>query len=101
MTNKQPMLRFDHREVAVIFSLFIFVSLLMFSVGILVGKGLTQAKYEGMGRDITTKTATTQGEDRSMSGALGTSITTGQEETTAETEKSEKKETPGVESAAE
>lgn len=40
-------LRFDHREIAVIFSLFIFVSLLMFTVGILVGKGLTQAKYEG------------------------------------------------------
>lgn len=40
-------LRFDHREIAVIFSLFVFVSLLMFTVGILVGKGLTQAKYEG------------------------------------------------------
>ncbi len=40
-------LRFDHREIAVIFSLFVFVSLLMFTVGILVGKGLTQARYEG------------------------------------------------------
>ncbi len=46
MTMKSG-LRFDHREIAVIFSLFIFVSLLMFTVGILVGKGLTQAKYEG------------------------------------------------------
>src|SRR4051812_30158452 len=46
MTNQQPSLRFDHREIAVIFSLFVFVSLLMFTVGILVGKGLAQAKYE-------------------------------------------------------
>jgi hypothetical protein len=45
--NMKSALRFDHREIAVIFSLFIFVSLLMFTVGILVGKGLTQAKYEG------------------------------------------------------
>lgn len=43
----KPALRFDAREIAVIFSLFIFVSLLMFTVGILVGKGLTQARYEG------------------------------------------------------
>lgn len=42
MTNSKPSLRFDHREVAVLFSLFIFVSLLMFTVGILVGKGLSQ-----------------------------------------------------------
>jgi len=40
-------LQFDHREIVVIFSLFIFVSLLMFTVGILVGKGITTAKYEG------------------------------------------------------
>lgn len=45
--SKLSGLRFDHREVAVIFSLFVFVSLLMFTVGILVGKSLTQAKYEG------------------------------------------------------
>ncbi len=45
--NTKPALRFDAREIAVIFSLFIFVSLLMFTVGILVGKGLTQARYEG------------------------------------------------------
>jgi len=44
---KDPQLRFDHKEIAVIFCLFVFVSLLMFTVGILVGKGLTQAKYEG------------------------------------------------------
>jgi cell division protein FtsN len=30
----------------VVFSLFVFVSLFMFTVGILVGKGLTQARYE-------------------------------------------------------
>lgn len=49
MTNEKPSLRFDHREIAVIFSLFVFVSLLMFTVGILVGKGLAQAKYDGAG----------------------------------------------------
>jgi cell division protein FtsN len=43
---KKPALRFDAKETVVLFSLFIFVSLLMFTVGILVGKGLTQAKYE-------------------------------------------------------
>ncbi|MBY0371765.1 hypothetical protein K2X33_13860, partial [bacterium] len=42
-------LRFDSREIAVLFALFIFVSLLMFTVGIMVGKGLTQAKYEQEG----------------------------------------------------
>ncbi len=52
MTNRQPTLRFDHREIAVIFSLFVFVSLLMFTVGILVGKGLAQAKYEGLSLKI-------------------------------------------------
>lgn len=46
MANANDSLRFDHRELAVIFSLFTFVSLLMFTVGILVGKGLAQAKYE-------------------------------------------------------
>lgn len=47
MANQNSGLRFDSREIAVIFSLFIFVSLLMFTVGILVGKGLAQAKFEG------------------------------------------------------
>ncbi len=45
---KDPQLRFDHREIAVIFSLFVFVSLLMFTVGIVVGKGIAQAKYEAI-----------------------------------------------------
>jgi len=46
--NKQPTgLRFESREIAVILSLFIMVSLLMFTVGIVVGKGLAQAKFEG------------------------------------------------------
>ncbi|NBX81960.1 hypothetical protein EBQ90_02595 [bacterium] len=40
-------MRFESREIAVILSLFIFVSLLMFTVGIVVGKGLAQAKYAG------------------------------------------------------
>jgi len=44
---KQTNLRFESREIAVILSLFIFVSLLMFTVGIVVGKGLAQAKYQG------------------------------------------------------
>lgn len=47
MANQNSHVRFDTREIAVIFSLFIFVSLLMFTVGILVGKGLAQARYEG------------------------------------------------------
>lgn len=45
MSNK-PALRFDHREIAVVFSLFVFVALLMFTVGILVGKGIAQAKFD-------------------------------------------------------
>jgi cell division protein FtsN len=44
--SQKPGLRFDHREIAVVFSLFVFVSLLMFTVGILVGKGLAQAKFD-------------------------------------------------------
>lgn len=48
MSKEPSKLRFDHREVAVVFSLFVFVSLLMFTVGILVGKGLAQARYETM-----------------------------------------------------
>jgi cell division protein FtsN len=47
MDSNKPSLRLDQREISVIFSLFVFVSLLMFTVGILVGKGLTQAKYDG------------------------------------------------------
>lgn len=46
MSDQYPPFRFDKREILVIFSLFVFVSLLMFTVGIVVGKGLTQIKYE-------------------------------------------------------
>ncbi len=53
MSNQPSALRFEHREVAVIFSLFIFVSLLMFTVGIVVGKGITQAKPEGFAATLT------------------------------------------------
>jgi hypothetical protein len=54
MNKDQPSpIRFDHREIAVIFSLFIFVSLLMFTVGIVVGKGLAQARFDGMAANLT------------------------------------------------
>jgi SPOR domain len=46
MTNSKQPFRFDHRELTVIFSLFIFSSLLMFTVGIMVGKGIAQSKTE-------------------------------------------------------
>jgi cell division protein FtsN len=48
--KQKTALRFDTREIAVIFSLFVFVSLLMFTVGILVGKGLTQARFESQAK---------------------------------------------------
>lgn len=52
---KQPNgLRFESREIAVILSLFIFVSLLMFTVGIVIGKGLAQAKFEGEAQSFNT-----------------------------------------------
>lgn len=47
MAKTATSLRFESREIAVILSLFIFVSLLMFTVGVVVGKGLAQAKYQG------------------------------------------------------
>lgn len=50
MSQNKPALRFDHREIAVVFSLFVFVSLLMFTVGILVGKGLAQAKFDAQNK---------------------------------------------------
>lgn len=79
MANQTSSLRFDHREIAVIFMLFIFVSLLMFTVGILVGKGLTQAKYEGgayapIERNLTTSSHSTPAESEKLS--LGSSVTT-------------------------
>lgn len=46
MTAETRTLRFDRREVALVFVLFVFVALLMFTVGIVVGKGLAQARYE-------------------------------------------------------
>jgi cell division septation protein DedD len=46
MTAENRTLRFDRREVALVFVLFVFVALLMFTVGIVVGKGLAQARYE-------------------------------------------------------
>jgi len=44
MNKSQSPFRFDHRELTVIFSLFIFTSLLMFTVGVVVGKSLGSSK---------------------------------------------------------
>lgn len=79
MPNNQPALRFDHREIAVIFSLFIFVSLLMFTVGILVGKGLTQAKYEGWQQTGTSVSHHGSTEESLLSETKGTLVTTNAE----------------------
>lgn len=87
MANNQSSVRFDHREIAVIFSLFIFVSLLMFTVGILVGKGLAQARLDAANGHGGGATVAEQGEHGEEAGGheapqhanLGTSITTGHE----------------------
>lgn len=89
MANPQSSIKFDHREIAVIFSLFIFVSLLMFTVGILVGKGLAQAKLEGASEHHNGATASHEsGEEQEGHGPLnanvGTSITTGHENAEAD-----------------
>lgn len=88
MKNQLSSVRFDHREVAVIFSLFIFVSLLMFTVGILVGKGLQQAKYEGINgpsrslahREKEEHKTASHDEHQESSSHAGTSITTGHDD---------------------
>ncbi len=46
MAKSQSSFRLDRREMTVILSLFIFTSLLMFTVGIVVGKGITQSTPE-------------------------------------------------------
>lgn len=113
MKNQQSSVRFDHREIAVVFSLFIFVSLLMFTVGILVGKGLQQAKYEGQGgpnRSIATPGATPGAHgDHSEAPKMdahtasvghpgaGTSITTGHDEHPANKEHDDHGASPGLE----
>lgn len=56
MAEPRPTLRFDRREIAVVFSLFVFISLLMFTVGILVGKSITQSRNNA----ATTETADTE-----------------------------------------
>ncbi|MBI1860192.1 MAG: SPOR domain-containing protein [Deltaproteobacteria bacterium] len=85
MPNSQNPLRFDHREIAVIFSLFVFVSLLMFTVGILVGKGLAQAKYETMisAEAERMKLAATAPFAPQNLPLRGTSVSTGHENTTS------------------
>jgi septal ring-binding cell division protein DamX len=79
MNQQNPTLRFDHREIAVIFSLFVFVSLLMFTVGILVGKGLAQARYENtlsVMRSPASSTTPKDSEQRLANEETGTSVTT-------------------------
>lgn len=66
--------RFESREIAVILSLFIFVSLLMFTVGIVVGKGLAQAKFEGLAQNTQETTRVLSSETTGRSVSLGTSI---------------------------
>jgi hypothetical protein len=85
MSQQNSTLRFDHREIAVIFSLFVFVSLLMFTVGILVGKGLAQAHYDSLSKEsktagqsqspATVASMTMPGNNEEMPSA-GTSVTT-------------------------
>jgi cell division protein FtsN len=90
--NTQPSLRFDHREIAVIFSLFVFVSLLMFTVGILVGKGLAQAKFDpGGGEARFSRTdpvdATARIPASSPPKSSGTEVSSGLQATTPEVTK--------------
>lgn len=108
MANNQSSIKFDHREIAVIFSLFIFVSLLMFTVGILVGKGLAQARYDGgHGTKLSMHEDVASGDHEAAAPAhgdnhasLGTSITTGHDEHAEEghgEKADEHHATPGVE----
>lgn len=48
MSAESAPLRFDRREVALAFALFVFVALLLFTVGVVVGKGLAQSRYEAL-----------------------------------------------------
>lgn len=54
MEKSQSPFRFDHREITVIVSLFVFTSLLMFTVGIVVGKGISQSKNEKPTKEVAT-----------------------------------------------
>jgi len=67
-------LKLESREIAVILSLFIFVSLLMFTVGIVVGKGLAQAKFEGMGQTSPETSRVLSSESAGRSVSMGTSV---------------------------
>jgi hypothetical protein len=101
MSQQHPSLRFDHREIAVIFSLFIFVSLLMFTVGILVGKGLSQAKYEGvpLSTPRTTQAPEPAPAETTAEAPKGNSVTSGSE--LSATLGAPAQEAPGVEAAVE
>jgi cell division septation protein DedD len=80
MAKSQTPFRFDHREMTVIFSLFIFTSLLMFTVGIMVGKGIAQPSPENSSE--VAQTDTEPGEEKETSPqakaplAAGTSVST-------------------------
>jgi DedD protein len=80
MAKSQTPFRFDHREMTVIFSLFIFTSLLMFTVGIMVGKGLAQSKPETSSEVAQAETETGEEKEASphpkSSVAAGTSVST-------------------------
>lgn len=80
MENNQSPFRFDHKEMSVIFSLFIFTSLLMFTVGIMVGKGISQSKSEPRAEVATVHSGSTESREpasgHSAAQAPGTSVTT-------------------------
>jgi len=79
MNRQSSGIRFESREIAVILSLFIMVSLLMFTVGIVVGKGLAQAKFEGSVQVAETEShdrlpSSESSEEPAQKPALGTSV---------------------------
>ena len=80
MENNQSPFRFDHKEMSVIFSLFIFTSLLMFTVGIMVGKGISQSKSEPSAEVATVHSRSAESREpasgHSAAQAPGTSVTT-------------------------
>ncbi len=103
MANTNSAIRFDHREIAVIFSLFIFVALLMFTVGILVGKGLAQAQYSGgLSQHETTAPRDVAEVPAPNPASLGTSVSTDKHEEAAshEADKAEHGAEHGAEHAA-
>ncbi len=91
MANTNSAIRFDHKEIAVIFSLFIFVALLMFTVGILVGKGLAQAQFAGAAGHHTPAREISEAPPANPAN-LGTSVSTDRPNEHGAAEASEKEE---------